>query len=80
MCGIAGVLSNSQDLPQLIRQMNHQIEHRGPDEEGVWTDDGIALGHRRLSILDLTPSGHQPMSYANERYWIVFNGEIYNFI
>lgn len=80
MCGIAGVISPRNDLPQLIRQMNHQIEHRGPDEEGVWTDEGIALGHRRLSILDLTPSGHQPMSYADGRYWIVFNGEIYNFI
>lgn len=80
MCGIAGVISNHQDLPQLIRQMNHQIEHRGPDEEGIWIGEGIALGHRRLSILDLTPSGHQPMSYGNERYWIVFNGEIYNFI
>ena len=54
--------------------------HRGPDGYGLWQEDGVTLGHRRLSILDLSNAGSQPMSYANERYWMTFNGEIYNFI
>ena len=61
--------------------MGAAMYHRGPDDHGVWTDEtnGIALSHRRLSILDLSPLGHQPMQSASERYVIVFNGEIYNF-
>lgn len=58
----------------------HTIEHRGPDGFGIWQEEGTTLGHRRLSILDLSEGGSQPMSYANERYWMTFNGEIYNFI
>ena len=78
MCGIAGILGSPDDrsFPLVA------LRHRGPDEEGIWRDpqDRIWLGHRRLSILDLTPRGRQPMEYGEGRYRIVFNGEIYNFI
>jgi asparagine synthase (glutamine-hydrolysing) len=61
--------------------MTFAIEHRGPDDSGSWIDEeyGVALGHRRLSILDLSPAGHQPMVSADGRYVIIFNGEIYNY-
>lgn len=68
---------------QLVaQQMSHTLLHRGPDDGGIWVDAevGIALGHRRLSILDLSPEGHQPMHSVSGRYVIVFNGEIYNFL
>lgn len=84
MCGIVGFLMTGA-LPQppdeIIRRMTDAIIHRGPDAEGVWLDNnsGIALGHRRLSILDLSPEGSQPMVSCSGRYIIVFNGEIYNF-
>ena len=79
MCGIAGVYGLSDEA--IVRQMVKALAHRGPDDEGVWSDPAIpvALGHRRLSIIDLSPAAHQPMSYANSRYWITFNGEIYNY-
>lgn len=87
MCGIAGFVDFSQsisaDLMQAtIRQMSDTLLHRGPDDGGTWVDAevGIALGHRRLSIVDLSPEGHQPMVSADSRYVIVFNGEIYNFL
>lgn len=54
--------------------------HRGPDGSGLWQEGGVTLGHRRLSILDLSDTGSQPMSYADGRYRMTFNGEIYNFI
>ncbi len=78
MCGIAGVLGPSFDNPLSLAT----IRHRGPDAEGSWTSekDRIWLGHTRLSILDLTESGSQPMAYMDGRYRIVFNGEIYNFV
>ena len=84
MCGIAGFLDLkrvSRDPEADLRRMTDTLVHRGPDDQGCWSDpaSGIALGHRRLSILDLSPSGHQPMLSASGRYVIVFNGEIYNF-
>ena len=82
MCGITGVLGKveGQGLKQSVRHMADTLHHRGPDDGGVWADEaaGIALGHRRLSILDLSPAGHQPMVSACGRYVIAFNGEIYN--
>jgi len=82
MCGIAGIFSKSAswDLAKTIKCMANSLLHRGPDDAGVWVDEaaGIALGHRRLSILDLSPAGHQPMLSISGRYVIVFNGEIYN--
>jgi asparagine synthase (glutamine-hydrolysing) len=86
MCGIAGFCnftkSESQDeLTYDITQMTDVIRHRGPDDNGSWMDQesGIALGFRRLAIVDLSPTGHQPMLSANERYVMVFNGEVYNY-
>lgn len=86
MCGIAGFLDTtlrnpSEYLHATARRMGEAIRHRGPDDAGGWVDAsaGIALAHRRLSILDLTPTGHQPMLSRSGRYVIVFNGEIYNF-
>lgn len=82
MCGIAGKISFSENKisTQEIETMNDAIKHRGPDDGGVYLspDGRVGLGHRRLSIIDLSPLGHQPMRYL-DRYEIVFNGEIYNF-
>lgn len=81
MCGIAGFVSRRElDIDATVRAMTGVIRHRGPDDEGVWIDyeAGVALGHRRLSILDLSLSGHQPMVSASGRYVLVYNGEIYN--
>ena len=82
MCGIAGILNfnNSAPDPALIRAMNHCMQHRGPDAEAFYESGPIALGHRRLSIIDLSESANQPMADASGRYWLVFNGEIYNFM
>ena len=84
MCGIAGILkfNNFSDSTYELKRMTDVIAHRGPDGEGQWANlkGNIGLGHRRLSIIDLTDSGKQPMHYANERYTITFNGEIYNYI
>jgi asparagine synthase (glutamine-hydrolysing) len=79
MCGIAGIFGSS--MPAIAAAMSAAIAHRGPDDEGLFADaaEGIALAHRRLSIIDVSACGHQPMSYAGGRYTIVFNGEIYNF-
>ena len=79
MCGIYGVVNKKVDRELAMKCLNTMI-HRGPDGYGLWQEDGVTLGHRRLSILDLSNAGSQPMSYANERYWMTFNGEIYNFI
>ena len=82
MCGIVGFLSAAPDrLDTLtLRRMADAIAYRGPDDAGYWTDPehGIALGHRRLAVVDLSASGHQPMVSACGRYVLVFNGEIYN--
>ncbi|GAB4335185.1 MAG: asparagine synthase (glutamine-hydrolyzing) [Calditrichia bacterium] len=82
MCGITGYFSferHPENIESLIRKMTDQLEHRGPDAAGIFTDDRIALGHRRLSIIDLSESATQPMSNADGTLQIVFNGEIYNF-
>jgi len=81
MCGIAGFIDRTAREPQLIlKSMTEAIKHRGPDDEGQWFDKetGIALGHRRLAILDLSQAGTQPMESVNRRFVIVFNGEVYN--
>jgi asparagine synthase (glutamine-hydrolysing) len=80
MCGITGVFGDSRLEPETLLAMTRCLTHRGPDDEGLWTDAeaGIALGHRRLSIVDLSPAGHQPMHSQDGRLVIVLNGEIYN--
>jgi asparagine synthase (glutamine-hydrolysing) len=87
MCGITGFWNWTQQfspekMQNITQGMSNTLLHRGPDDGGVWFDveAGIALGHRRLAIVDLSPEGHQPMLSANGRYVIVFNGEIYNFL
>jgi len=79
MCGFTGYVSSSCMRKEVCGQMLSQITHRGPDDNGIWLDADIALGHRRLSIQDISPLGHQPMVSLSKRYVIVFNGEIYNF-
>lgn len=80
MCGFAGFVGPSpEDAGIVLRRMTDVISHRGPDDEGDYVDDRCALGFRRLSIIDLA-TGHQPMSLENGNLWIVFNGEIYNFL
>jgi len=86
MCGISGFyLLNNYSTPEeslkTLKNMTNTLRHRGPDASGYWSSeqDNIYLGHRRLSIIDLSKSANQPMSSSNERYIIVFNGEIYNF-
>lgn len=82
MCGILGIVGRrSSDLPapEAFKSALDLIAHRGPDDEGTWSEGDALLGHRRLSILDLSPAGHQPMVSASGRYIIVFNGEVYNF-
>lgn len=83
MCGIAGFWCKEShtDIKESIAQMTKAIEHRGPDDEGYWVDpsNGVALGHRRLAILDLSPAGHQPMISHSGRYVLIYNGEIYNY-
>ena len=84
MCGIAGFweLSGRSETKfnQIVREMADTLTHRGPDDSNVWLDSkaGFALGHRRLSIMDLSPAGRQPMISRNGRFVIAFNGEIYN--
>jgi asparagine synthase (glutamine-hydrolysing) len=85
MCGFAGLFSNAgyscDQLTERAGRMMAPIAHRGPDDSGVWADPeaGVALGFRRLAIIDLSPAGHQPMTSASGRYVVAFNGEIYNF-
>jgi len=82
MCGINGILALDSERPDhsgAVELMNNALRHRGPDDAGIYNGDGVALGHRRLSIIDLSSAGHQPMQSANGRYVLVFNGEIYNF-
>ncbi len=84
MCRIAGILSpviSIEENQRLVQQMCDSQRHGGPDDEGFYTDAShqLVLGHRRLALIDLSPGGHQPMSYDNGRYWITYNGELYNY-
>lgn len=81
MCGINGLIgiADTNIAKQKVIAMNNRMRHRGPDDEGVFVQENIALGHRRLSIIDLSAAGHQPMSSFDGRYQIVYNGELYNF-
>ena len=81
MCGVAGYLNltGEQASPALVRRMTDAIRHRGPDGEGSHVDGPLALGHRRLAIIDLSPTGHQPMQSRSGRFVISYNGEVYNF-
>jgi len=82
MCGIVGIAGEKLPTPELLIRMRDALRHRGPDDEGAWwsPDGRVALGHRRLSIIDLSPNGRQPMSDGTGRLQIVFNGEIYNYL
>src|SRR5574341_1323081 len=86
MCGITGYLdaarrSNEDQLCAAVTRMADAIQHRGPDDSGAWADPaaGVALGFRRLAIIDLSPAGHQPMHSADGRWVITYNGEVYNY-
>src|SRR5690349_8416850 len=84
MCGIAGILTNTEiqnNLESLMLRMQTALQHRGPDDQGIYISPNrqVAFAHTRLSIIDLSTAGHQPMSTPDGRYWITFNGEIYNF-
>jgi asparagine synthase (glutamine-hydrolysing) len=84
MCGIAGILTHSQPIEQietLLKRMQVKLDHRGPDDSGRFISDDrhVGLAHSRLAIIDISPSGRQPMSTPDGRYWIAFNGEIYNY-
>src|SRR2546423_9757875 len=85
MCGLAGIFPRRQwsaaRLHEVTERMSAAIAHRGPDDSGIWVDAavGIALGFRRLAIVDLSPLGHQPMQSAGGRFTMIFNGEVYNY-
>ncbi len=76
MCSISGFTWEDKEL---IKKMNGILFHRGPDDNGIYTDELISLGHNRLSIIDLSKAGHQPMTNKNGNLWIIYNGEIYNY-
>ena len=79
MCGIFGAVNTKINIDTAKKCLD-TIAHRGPDSDGIWQEDGVTLGQRRLAILDLSDKGKQPMEYAGGRYVLVYNGEIYNFI
>ncbi len=81
MCGIAGIIdsTNKYQLSQVVTRMTNKMIHRGPDDSGIWVDKIVAFGHRRLSIIDLSPGGAQPKIDPNSGNVITFNGEIYNY-
>jgi asparagine synthase (glutamine-hydrolysing) len=82
MCGLVGMASARAPVdPELLVRMRDTMTHRGPDDAGVWrsADERVGLAHRRLSIIDLSPAGRQPMSYLDGQLWLVFNGELYNY-
>jgi asparagine synthase (glutamine-hydrolysing) len=83
MCGIVGCLALALEAEPdraWVAAATQRISHRGPDDEGFYADHDVALGYKRLAIIDLSHAGHQPMRSADGRYWMVFNGEIYNYI
>lgn len=82
MCGINGFISNSFSKEQrnkIVQTMNVKLAHRGPNNDGLWSDEHISLGHRRLSIIDLSPESNQPILSNDNRYVIIYNGELYNY-
>jgi len=79
MCGFAGFTSELENSAEIIGAMMNKIIHRGPDSDGVYTDSGVTLGFRRLSIIDLSDDGSQPIFNEDRSIAIVFNGEIYNY-
>ena len=84
MCRIAGIINPSistNTIKQMVSEMCQLLKHGGPDDEGIYENEEnhLVLGHRRLALIDLSAAGHQPMSYANGRYWITYNGELYNY-
>ena len=81
MCGITGYidLNGAAVSPVILQRMTDAIIHRGPDGEGHWIEENVALGHRRLAIIDLTAAGNQPMVSTNSRYVLSYNGEVYNY-
>ena len=79
MCGLAGEFGPSTEGRENAEAITRTLFHRGPNEGGQASGDNWWLGFRRLSILDLTSAGHQPMSAGDGRYWLAFNGEIYNY-
>ena len=82
MCGIAGVLNIYGEAlpdPSVARRMAAQLVHRGPDDDGFFTDEGVAFGFRRLSIIDVD-GGHQLMHNEDGSFWCMFNGEVYNYV
>jgi len=82
MCGIAGQYCYNGSLPdeKLLAEMSKRLAHRGPDGEGTYIHGSIGLAHRRLAIIDLSENAHQPMSNEDNTLWLVYNGEIYNFV
>jgi len=83
MCGIVGKLNfnkNKQISEKNIKEMAQALSHRGPDDQGIYVEQNLGLGHTRLSVIDLSSAGHQPMSDNEKKIWIVYNGEIYNFL
>ena len=81
MCGISGFVYHDRErfaAPEVVKRMCDTLVHRGPDDDGFYVKGNVALGMRRLSIIDLV-TGHQPISNEDGKVWIVFNGEIYNF-
>src|SRR6185295_17204057 len=82
MCGICGIIQfDFQPVASnMIETMNRSMKYRGPDDEGIFVDNNVGLGHVRLSIIDLSTAGHQPMFTHDKRYVIVFNGEVFNYL
>ena len=85
MCRIAGIISNKLqfgEIQEKVNEMCHVLEHGGPDDQGIYCNQSLSLvfGHRRLSIIDTSKNGHQPMADVQKKAWITFNGEIYNYI